>query len=428
MKILLVEDNSGDARLIEVLLAEEAPHFKIVRATRLNDAVRLAKQDPCDATLLDLSLPDSQGVETVLSLRRELPDLPIIVLSGLSNEEVALQALKYGAQDYLVKGRADGALIKRAILYAVERQRIRARALLADAAFEATDTGVMIIDRERKISRVNPAFVLLTGYAVEEVLGHSPEMLGAGDSGQQFLTGLWDNITAAQGFEGEVWNRRRSGEVYAVWLRASIVRDETGALGGYVMVLTDITHRKNAEAELVRQATRDVLTGLPNRALFQRMVSDTVARSTISGTKCGLLFVDLDGFKAVNDIHGHDVGDEVLKETSRRLRGVLRAADDVARLAGDEFIIILGEVRGVRDAGRIGDKVVNALSQPFVIGDITITGVSASVGVALCPDDARTPDELIKAADEAMYNSKRLGKNRWTAADPGQLLVVGDGD
>ena len=428
MKVLLVEDNSGDARLIEVLLAEEAPHFKITRASRLYDAIAIAKQSTCDAALLDLSLPDSQGVETVLALRRELPDLPVVVLSGLSNEEVALQALKFGAQDYLIKGRADGALIKRAILYAVERQRTRARALMADAAFEATDTGIMMIDRNFRVMRVNPAFVRLTGYAAEDVIGKNPDMLGDAEKTQFFLDGLWSSFDTAQGFEGEVWNKRPGGDVYAVWLRISTVRDEVGALGGYVVVLTDITHRKQAEAELMRQATRDTLTGLPNRGLFQRMVTDTVNRATISGTKCGLLFIDLDGFKGVNDEFGHDVGDEVLKETARRLRAALRAADDVARLAGDEFIVILNEVRGIKDAGKIAEKVVISLRQPYVFGDIVITGVSASIGVALCPDNAKTPDELIKAADDAMYRSKRQGKNRWHCADEDMPSSQGEDD
>jgi len=428
MKVLLVEDNAGDARLIEVLLAEEAPHFKICRAKRLDEAIKSAKGDPCDAALLDLSLPDSQGVETVLTLRRELPELAIVVLSGMSNEELALQTLKYGAQDYLMKGRADGALIKRALLYAVERQRIRARALMADAAFEATDTGIMIIDRSFIVLRVNPAFEHLTGYSTDQVVGRNPDMLGDGESGQAFLEGLWATPEAAHGFEGEVWSKRPSGEVYAVWLRISSVRDETGALGGYVVVLTDITHRKQVEAELTRQATRDTLTGLPNRSLFQRMINDTVARANISGTKCGLLFIDLDGFKAVNDAYGHDIGDEVLKETARRLRGVLRAADDVARLAGDEFIVILGQVRGLKDAGRIADKVVSILAQPFLIDTLVIDAVSASVGVALSPDNAKTPDELVKAADDAMYHAKRQGKNRWSFVDHDALLEMGDGD
>lgn len=414
MKVLLVEDNPGDARLIEVLLAEEAPDFRIARAGRLSEAIGLARAETFDAALLDLSLPDSHGVETVSRLRRESPDLPIVVLSGLNNEEIALRALQSGAQDYLVKGRADGNLIKRAILYAVERQRIRARALLAEAAFEATDTGIMVLDRDHKIVRVNPAFTLLTGLAASEVVGGFPSMLGAGEKEADFPRTLWDSVDAAQGFEGEVWNVRQSGDLYPVWLRISMVRDETGALGGYVVVLTDITHRKQVEAELVRQATRDTLTGLPNRALFQRMMADTVDRATAAGVGCGLLFVDLDGFKSVNDIYGHDIGDEVLKETARRLRGTLRATDDVARLAGDEFVVVLGEVRGLEDAGRVADKIVRVLSAPFLLGGRTVDGVSASVGVGVYPGDASTAEGLVKAADAAMYRAKRLGKNRWS--------------
>lgn len=415
MDILLVEDNPGDARLIEILLAEEAGgHFQITHVMRLADAIERVSQQHFDVVLLDLSLPDSFGLDTVSGLRCHAPNLPIVILSGLDNEEMALRALQSGAQDYLVKGQADGNLIKRAVLYAIERQRIRHQVLLADAAFDATETGIMVLDHDRRIMRVNPALTRLTGLSAEEMVGHAPSMLGAGESEADFLDHLWATFNPENGFEGEVWNRRRSGEQYPVWVRINAVRDDLGSLSGYVLVVSDITHRKQAEEELVRQATRDPLTGLANRNLFIRHLEETVDRAAHAGTSCGLLFVDLDGFKEVNDTLGHDAGDDVLKDVARRLRGTLRASDEVARLAGDEFVIILGEVQKFEDAEKVAAKVVEVLHQPYqVTGGAEVSGVSASVGVAVFPSDARASDSLIKAADAAMYRAKRQGKNCW---------------
>lgn len=416
LNVLLVEDNIGDARLIQVLLAEEAgDDLRLTHVARLSEAVQAVRASHYDVVLLDLSLPDSHGLETVEALRRQAGNIPVVVLSGLDAEAVALGALKSGAEDYLVKGRADGTLIKRSILYAVERHRIRQRVLLAEAAFRATDTGIVVLDADYRIIRVNPAFTRLTGFATEDVLGQPPAMLGSGERETGFHDRILREMSPEGGWEGEVWNRRRSGEVFAVWLRVNAVRDESGALSGYVAVLSDITRRKKAEAELVRQATRDPLTGLPNRSLLRSLMHEAVERAEAQAKSCAFLFVDLDGFKAINDSHGHDVGDELLKDAARRLRGAVRASDEVGRLGGDEFVILLNEVSGMADAGAVAAKVVAALSEPFSLGPIT-AGVSASVGVAVWPDDGRTPDALLKKADEAMYRAKNGGKNQWCCA------------
>lgn len=413
MDVLLVEDNPGDARLIEILLAEEAGGmFRITHVGRLADAVEKVSAGAFDVVLLDLSLPDSFGLETVTGLRRHAPNLPIVILSGLDNEEMALRALQSGAQDYLVKGQADGNLIKRAVLYAIERQRIRHQVLLADAAFEATDTGIVVLNGDRLVTRVNPALLRLTGLSRDEVIDRPPLMLGEGTPA--YLDKLWADFKPEVGLEGEVWNRRRSGELYPVWLRINAVRDDLGSISGYVMVLSDITHRKQAEAELVRQATRDPLTGLANRSLFIQMLEETVDRAFREKANCGLLFVDLDGFKEVNDTLGHDAGDEVLKDVARRLRGTLRASDEVARLAGDEFVVILGEVQKIKDAETVASKVVEVLHQPYTVtGGNIVSSVSASVGVAVLPRDAGSADSLVKAADAAMYRAKKQGKDCW---------------
>lgn len=419
LNILLVEDNIGDARLIQVLLAEEAGQdLRLKHVQRLSDAVQALHETPYDVVLLDLSLPDSYGLDTVVSLRRQAGTVPVVVLSGQENETVALGALKSGAEDYLVKGRADGNMIKRSILYALERHRIRQRALLAEAAFSATDTGIMVLDAAYRIIRVNPAFTRLTGYSTDDVLGQPPLMLGSAEEAPGFHDRILAEVSPDGGWEGEVWNRRKSGEEFAVWLRLNAVRDEGGTLSGYVAVLSDITRRKRAEAELVRQATRDPLTGLPNRSLLGSLLSEAVERAEVGNTQCAVLFVDLDGFKAVNDTYGHDVGDELLKDAARRLRATLRASDEVGRLGGDEFVVLLNDIGGGGDAETVAGKVVATLSQPFTVGGVSAM-VSASVGMALWPDDGKTAEALLKCADEAMYRAKNSGKNQWCGAGAG---------
>ncbi|WP_343868385.1 diguanylate cyclase domain-containing protein [Caenispirillum bisanense] len=411
--ILLVEDNPGDARLIQVLLAEEAgAEFHLTHVERLADACELVKQEEFAAVLLDLSLPDSHGLDTVNGLRRSGPDIPIVILSGLDNEEVALAALQSGAQDYLVKGRADGMLLKRSILYAMERHRTRKQLLLAEAAFNCTDTGIMVMDAGWRVIRVNPAFTRVTGYVADEVVGHKPLVLSSGVHDPEFYDDLWRSLDEQGAWEGEIWNRRKNGEVYPEWLRINAVADEQGGITGYVAIMSDITHRKKAETELLRQATRDPLTGLANRQLFMHVLDDSIERAGSLERSCAVLFIDLDGFKDVNDRWDHAVGDELLKEVARRLRGSVRVSDEVARLGGDEFTVVLTEVRETQDAARVAEKIVSAVAQPYALS-AGEAHVSASVGIAVYPADATSAEDLVRAADQAMYAAKRAGKNRY---------------
>jgi diguanylate cyclase (GGDEF)-like protein/PAS domain S-box-containing protein len=411
--ILLVEDNPGDARLIQVLLAEEAgSEFHLTHVERLADACELVKQEDFACVLLDLSLPDSQGLETVEGLRKTGLDAPIVVLSGLDNEEVALAALQSGAQDYLTKGRADGMLLKRSILYGIERHRTRKQLLLAEAAFNCTDTGIMVMDAGWRVIRVNPAFTRVTGYTPDEVTGHKPQVLSSGVHDAEFYDDLWASLDANGAWEGEIWNRRKNGEVYPEWLRINAVADEQGGITGYVAILSDITHRKKAETELLRQATRDPLTGLANRQLFMHVLDDSIERASSLERACAVLFIDLDGFKDINDRWDHAVGDEMLKEVARRLRGTVRVSDEVARLGGDEFTVVLTEVRETQDAARVAEKIVGAVAEPYALS-VGTAEVSASVGIAVYPADATAAEELVRCADQAMYAAKRAGKNRY---------------
>ncbi|WP_413204125.1 diguanylate cyclase domain-containing protein [Rhodospirillum sp. A1_3_36] len=417
--VLVVEDNPGDSRLIEINLSEQTDvHFRVVVRSDLAGAMEALGERAFGVVLLDLFLPDSQGLSTLERLIAAVDETPVVVMSGLDDFSVAVQAVQRGAQDYLVKGKGDGELIRRSILHAIERQRTRRQLLLSEAAFNNTDTGMLVMDTRGVVSRVNPAYLEVMGCAAGEVEGKSAHFLLPNVHDQDFYDALWARLKEEGSWEGEIWNRRRDGQIRPEWIRINVVRDGLGQAVGYVVIFSDVTFRRRAEDELIRQATTDSLTGLPNRPLFLKLLASGIERNRRYGRQLSLLFVDLDGFKDVNDNQGHDVGDLVLKEVALRLRRAVRVSDEVARLGGDEFTVVLSEVNQPHDAEAVAIKVVDALSQPYEMECGTLL-LSASVGVATCPKDGMGPEHLLHAADEAMYKAKRAGKNRFVFADLG---------
>jgi diguanylate cyclase (GGDEF)-like protein/PAS domain S-box-containing protein len=412
INVLVVEDNPGDAALIRYSLAEPGPgKFSIAHAPSLQEATDLLASRVFDVILLDLSLPDSYGLDTVRKILDVAPPTAaVVVLSGLDDEELALEAVKQGAQDYLVKGRSDGDVLRRAIRYAIERQRIEEAMRLAEAVFKNVDTGIFVTDPKGSIVRTNPGFTRITGYESHEVIGQTAGILKSGVQDDDFYVEMWKKLHSAGHWEGEIWNRRKSGNIYPEWLRIDAVHDAAGRLTNFVATFTDITFRKEIENQLRLQATHDTLTGLPNRYLFTDRLSHALAQADRANQKAALLFVDLDGFKEVNDRHGHSAGDQLLIEVAQRLQALVRATDTVARLAGDEFTLILSGVIKFQDASKVAEKVVETLSKTFKLKECD-AHISASVGIALYPDDATDSDKLLIAADAAMYAIKQKGKN-----------------
>ncbi|WP_299443126.1 diguanylate cyclase [uncultured Rhodospira sp.] len=411
LKCLLIEDNVADARLIQYLLEDaDGPTLSFVHASSLADALRLLARESYDIILLDLSLPDSSGLVTLDTVHQARADIAVVVLTGTDATDIAIGAVQRGAQDYLVKGRGDGQLIKRAILYAVERHRANQRLLLAEAAFRNIDTGIMVTDATGKVVRVNAAFTAVTGYDSAEVVGRQPNILRSGVHEASFYQSLWRQLRETGAWEGEIWNRRKDGKVYPEWLRINVVTDDSGGIAGYVAIFSDITFRRRAEQELLRQATTDPLTGLANRQLFNRLLTSTVEQATRYQRDAALLFIDLDGFKDINDTAGHTAGDAVLREIGSRLRGAVRISDEVARLGGDEFVVILPEVRGREATAAVAEKLLQEISRPFS-PEYGAAALTASIGIAMVPDDGVSYESLLHAADAAMYQAKRSGKN-----------------
>ncbi|WP_334189187.1 two-component system response regulator [Noviherbaspirillum sp.] len=331
INILLIEDNPGDARLIEVMLAEStAMKSHLAWCADLASGLAHLTSNVIDILLLDLGLPECSGLDTLKVLQAELPKIPaLVVLSGLLDEDVALRAVQSGAQDYLVKGKIDTALLVRSIRYALERNQ------------------------------------------TEEALREA---------------------------HAELENR---------------VQERTAELASAVAALkAEIAERKLAEEHIQYMAHYDALTGLPNRVLLQDRLVQAIAHAYRKKSQVAVLFLDLDYFKHVNDSLGHQMGDRLLKAVADRLQECLREGDSLSRLGGDEFVLCLTMLAGSIDAASVAKKVQDELNRPFTI-DGNLMHVSASIGISLYPDDGKTAEALMSAADTAMCQAKKIGRRNY---------------
>lgn len=278
------------------------------------------------------------------------------------------------------------------------------------AMFENTAEGVLLTDAQGAIISVNPAFTRITGYAESEILGANPRMLQSGRHDPAFYGQMWKEVRATGHWQGELWNRRKNGEVFPEWLTISAVLDDEGQVQNFVGVFSDISHIKRSEAELERLAHYDPLTDLPNRALLNAHLGHALDRAKRHKERLAVMVLDLDGFKTVNDSLGHPAGDLLLRKIAARLREALRQEDTVARLGGDEFAVVLESLGQDVNPGQVAEKVIAAVAVPVDLQGHSAL-VTVSVGIALFPDDGGDATTLLKAADTAMYASKQAGRN-----------------
>ena len=292
-----------------------------------------------------------------------------------------------------------------------ERLRLQTRLDLAAEIFTRGSEAILITDGDNRITFVNPAFELISGYAERDVLGTNPLVLVSGRHDREFFLEVQRQLKQDGLWEGEVWPRRSSGEVYPSWLRVSRVQSGPNGQMHHVLVLRDITQEKHAEEEIERLAYFDMLTGTPNRYLLKDRVDQAIRAAARSGDELALVFLDLDRFKEINDAFGHDTGDRLLVHFARRLQGYLREEDTICRLGGDEFVLLL---KGIdrQNAGRRLEQVLAAATEPFVVQGRSHQ-VSASIGVAMYPADGENFEDLLKNADTAMYQAKADGRDQF---------------
>ena len=284
---------------------------------------------------------------------------------------------------------------------------------LADKVFEASQSGIFVADSSRRIVKVNPAFSEITGFPAHEVLGRSPRLLGSGRHDAAFFSRMLEQLRRSGRWQGEVWNRRQNGELYAQWLAASCIRNEADEITHYLALFTDISGLKAHEQQLDHLANHDMLTGLPNRRLLRDRLQQAIAYSQRNGSGLALAMLDLDGFKPVNDAHGHAVGDKLLSEVALRLRQVVRADETVARLGGDEFVLLFRENHGPLPL----ERVLQTVQEPMQINGLRLQ-VGASMGVTRLRADNASVEQMLQEADQAMYHAKEAGRNRFEFFQP----------
>ena len=552
LRVLYAEHNPFDIDITRRRLAQHAPHVLLDVAhnsAEVLDRLLTPEQtaSACDVLLLDYSLPGLNALETVKILHDERDiDLPLVLVTGQGNEEVAAQALRLGFSDYMVKqpgylhqlpavlenayhraelAREQAALkrsqnryeelvahipvgiyrlctqktggavfdyasprfckmlnlpqealladvnlafaqvhpdelpefVRRneAARHAVEsfawegrfvvngrilwlriestptlldngdiiwdgvvmditaRRQAEEQLRLSAAVFESTRDGVVITDTAPRILAINRAYSEITGYTEEEARGRNPSILQSGRHDRPFYQALWASILQTGHWRGELWNRRKNGEIYSQSTTISAVRNDSGKVTNYVGIFTDISQLKQTEARLEHLAHYDPLTDLPNRLLLQSRMEHALESAHRHGQQVALLLIDLDRFKDVNDSLGHLAGDELLQQVVERMRQRLRQEDTLARLGGDEFGVLLERLAHPRDAGRLAQELIDSLTQLFRLDSGAEVSISASIGISLYPNHGATSGELTQHADAALYLAKGQGRHTY---------------
>ncbi|MEO5341969.1 MAG: EAL domain-containing protein [Gammaproteobacteria bacterium SHHR-1] len=296
---------------------------------------------------------------------------------------------------------------------------------LAHQVFHNIDQAVVVTDARNRIISVNPATSQITGYSVEELQGQDPKIFSSGRQSPEFYRQMWHDIQHDGHWEGEIWDRHKSGRFFPKWLSIDVIHGQDGQVRQYVSIFKDITERKKSEELIWRQANFDALTGLANRNLFHSRLQQELAHAVRNNKRLAVLFLDLDGFKHVNDSLGHAAGDELLIEVGKRLQGRIRKTDTVARLGGDEFTLLVLDVERPERVASLAEQVLDALREPLLINQSRIH-ISGSIGIALYPDDGDTMDALTKHADTAMYQAKASGKNAFQFFMPEMNVSAGN--
>lgn len=358
-------------------------------------------QHPDDAAMIKQSIADTvtKMVPWELEYRLVLPDGSVSWRSGRATPQKL----------------DDGSVVCYGAVFDITERKLAEEALrVAAVAFESS-SAMMVSDTNQMILRVNRAFTELTGYGALEAVGRPSGILNSGRQGADFYKTMWQSIHQKGHWAGEIWNRRKSGDVFLDWLSITVVRGAQGEVTHYVAVHADITLRKRIEEEIRKLAFFDSLTLLPNRRLLLERLQQLSAARARNSQMAAVLFVDLDRFKQLNDTHGHDQGDDLLVQVAQRLQTCVREADTVARLGGDEFVVVLSQLgedapQAQSGALSVARKILTTLNTPFVLPSASWQ-LSASIGIGMLQGTQALPEELLKQADEAMYEAKAAGRN-----------------
>ncbi len=368
----------------------------------------ISRDQPCSFTV---DAPDfapwreraeSYGIQSMLAL-------PLAVLGDVSGALVMYSANCEAFDEAMVQRLSGMAYrITVAMRMADRRQELRMLSLAVRHASNA----MLITTRDGKIIWHNEALCRFSGYSSEEIIGHTPHLFSSGQRDQAFWRDMWRTILSGQTWRGELLDQRKDGSLYTIIQNISPIFNERGEATHFLAIQQDISQQKALECHIQHQAQHDALTGLPNRMLFQDRVQQSIVQARRAATQFALVFLDLDGFKDVNDTHGHAAGDRLLCAVAERLKSCVRGGDTVARLGGDEFTILLLNIGGITDVETAVNKGLLCLAEPYDLGGYSVT-VTASIGISLYPEHAAEMEKLLSYADGAMYRAKQSGKNNF---------------
>jgi diguanylate cyclase (GGDEF)-like protein/PAS domain S-box-containing protein len=418
MRVLVIDDDAMTRLLIKETLS---PHgFEIIEAKNGQAGVALALEKLPDLVLLDIVMPGMDGFACFDALLGCLPGccvtMPVVMLTGVEDSVSIERSFAMGATDFIHKP-IDWPLLAHRLLFVMrshalgrELQASEERLRLLAKVFKHSSEGIMVCNALNKIVEVNQSFSKITGYLAGDVIGKNPKLLASGRHKTSFYVRMWEALEENGYWQGEIWDRRKNGEAFAVLIGVSIVRDGDGALTHYIAVFTDITERKAAESRIEYLAHHDPLTNLPNRTLLQDRFDQAAAQAARNQSRVAVLFLDLDRFKQINDTLGHDVGDRLLQGIAARLLQCVREADPICRQGGDEFIIVLTDLPDNEAVMQAAKKILQHLHEPFAIDGVQIT-TSFSIGISLYPNDGMNFLGLLNKADTAMYAAKKQGRN-----------------
>lgn len=405
LRVLNLEDNANDSELIRAELENEWPALKFLRVETRDEFIRALDDFKPGIVIADFTLPHFDGRAALDWVLDKHPDIPFIVVSGTLPDIRAIEMVKLGAKDYVLEDNLARlpSVVSRALLLALNIREQK----LSTMVFERAAEAMLISDADNNIIRVNRAFCDITGYTPEEVIGKNPRILKSGRQDLDFYRTLWRNLALQGNWQGELWNRRKNGEIYPQWSSINAVKDDAGNIINHFAIFSDLL-QKMAVEELDHLKHYDPLTDLPNRALLEDRLESAITHARQYERFIGVIFLNLDHFHTVNDLFGHGGGDDILTITALRLVDSVPSQATVTRLSADTFVVVLPDINTTEEIGRFAERITQRLYQPFTLS-VQQVQLSACLGVAIYPMDGADASSLMQHADAALADAKQSG-------------------
>ncbi len=428
MKILIVEDDADTRALIKMLVLKRS--HDVLDFEDAESAWETFQKDHFDIAIIDWVLPQMTGLELTRKIRSlaetgENADIPtyIIVATAKDSHDDLSAALDSGADDYITKPfnskilNVRLAVAEKQIIHAIRQNKAEEQLRLSAIVFNLSDEGIMITDQDNNIILVNEAFTKITQYDAKESMGKNPRFLQSNLQDRAFFKKMWHTIHDQDFWQGEIWNRRKEGEVYSEWLTIRVQRNEKGEITNYVGVFSDKSQGIRAKQELLYAQNHDRLTRLPNRFQFVETVRYAISVSKKTKKEIAVFFIDINRFKLINETFGQGMGDYFLQMVASRLKKVVASEENLARVGGDEFTLLLEDIQNLQDVTQIAQKIINDFQTPFMIQNSEIM-VTVCIGIAMYPNDGNDALVLLRNADSAVYKAKEIGINNYQFYTP----------